>query len=253
LFRLTGFVVKIEQPSSSQGSIEGEVLTDDTGVRFKQDLTSFERQSDAPPTMSDRTVFLREFLRGPLRMASVVPSSPALAGQMVSALPEYGDPVVVELGPGTGAVTEAIQRRLAGRGRHISIELSAPLTTHISQRFPAVDTVNGDATILPAVLRARGLPHADHIISGLPWSAWNDQTLMDTLAATLNPAGVFVQCAFACTRWAPPARRLLTRMRTAFGEVLIARTVWRNLPPAFVYVCRRPRVSIPAGAQTSRF
>ena len=55
--------------------------------------------------MSEHALFVREFVRSPLRTASIVPSSSRLAEQMVAALPAEGDPVVVELGPGTGAFT----------------------------------------------------------------------------------------------------------------------------------------------------
>jgi phosphatidylethanolamine/phosphatidyl-N-methylethanolamine N-methyltransferase len=60
--------------------------------------------------------FFREFVRAPLTVSAVTPSSPALAEVSTAAVPHTGSPVVVELGPGTGSFTQAIQRRLAGRG-----------------------------------------------------------------------------------------------------------------------------------------
>ena len=69
-----------------------------------------------------------------------------------------------------------------------------------------------------------------------------------------TPAGVYTQFTYAWTRWAPPGRRQLAQLRTAFDEVLIARTVWRNMPPAVVYVSRRPRtpaVTVPDLARSA--
>lgn len=189
---------------------------------------------------AELAVFLREFVRSPLRTASVVPSSPRLAEQLIAAVPASGDPVVVELGPGTGIVTSAIQDRLRGRGRHIAVELNPAMSAHVARRCPEVEVVTGAAADLPTILADRGLDGADHIVSGLPWSAFTT-TLVDTIAAALSPDGVYTQFTYAWTRWAPPARRQLGQLRQAFDEVVTTRTVWRNLPPAVVYISRRPR------------
>jgi phospholipid N-methyltransferase len=61
------------------------------------------------------------------------------------------------------------------------------------------------------------------------------------VAGSLSPGGVFTQFAYTWTRWAPPARQYLRDLHTTFEEVVLSRTVWRNLPPALVYLTRRPR------------
>ncbi len=63
--------------------------------------------------MSDGRVLFREFLRAPTRTATLTASSDALVAAMIAPLPLDGDPVIVELGAGTGRVTDALQRRLA--------------------------------------------------------------------------------------------------------------------------------------------
>ncbi|WP_255375591.1 class I SAM-dependent methyltransferase [Saccharomonospora sp. CUA-673] len=156
---------------------------------------------------------------------------------MLTALPEGGDPVVVELGPGTGAFTEPIQRRLDGRGRHIAIELNPTMSEHLARRCPNVEVVTDVADNLPAVLADRGLSGADYVVSGLPWSAFTG-SLIDTIAGAMSPAGIYTQFTYTWTRWAPPAKRQLHELREAFDDVAITPTVWRNLPPAFVYVSR---------------
>lgn len=202
--------------------------------------------------VSEQALFLREFVRGPLRTASIVPSSSGLAEQMVAALPDDGDPVVVELGPGTGVFTAEVQRRLAGRGRHIAVELNERMVHHVSRRCPGVEVVTGSAADLPEILVARGISGADHVISGLPWSAFTGP-LVDTIAGSLAPTGVYTQFSYAWTRWAPPARRQHAQLRRAFDEVVVTRTLWRNVPPAFVYLSRRPRspASVPTPQRTA--
>ncbi|MGW4033164.1 class I SAM-dependent methyltransferase [Streptomyces sp. NPDC004838] len=195
--------------------------------------------------MSETVLFAREFLRSPLRTASLIPSSARLVERLVAAVPERGEPVVVELGPGTGPATEAIQRRLAGRGRHIAIELNERLATHLVQRFPRAETVTGSAWELPRILADRGLRTADVVVSGLPWSAFtgpHGRALVPRIASVLSESGVYTQFTYAGVHWAPPSRRRFAQLREEFEEVVASRTVYRNLPPALVYSARRPRV-----------
>ncbi|MBB5781690.1 class I SAM-dependent methyltransferase [Nonomuraea jabiensis] len=190
----------------------------------------------------ERGRFLWEFVKSPLRTASVVPSSAWLAERMVAGVPERGDPVVVELGAGTGAFTSAIQRRLAGRGRHVVVELNERFADGIAQAYPSVEVVCDDVTHLPELLAERGIGPVDVMVSGLPWVAYaGEPPLIQSISRALAPAGVYTQFAYNWTRWAAPAQRLLGDLRTEFEEVVTSTTVWRNLPPAVVYVARRPR------------
>jgi phosphatidylethanolamine/phosphatidyl-N-methylethanolamine N-methyltransferase len=111
--------------------------------------------------------FLLEFLRDPLTVGAVAPSGTALAGAATATVPRTGSPVVVELGPGTGT----IQRRLAGRSRHIAVEVNSRFARRLAARHPGVDVVTTDAADLAAVLAQRGLDRADVVVSGLPWAA----------------------------------------------------------------------------------
>lgn len=192
--------------------------------------------------------FLREFVRDPMSVGAVAPSGAALAEVATAAVPRAGSPVVVELGPGTGAFTRRIQERLPRAGRHIAVELNARFAGRLAVAHPAVDVVVADATDLRRVLAGRGLGRADVIVSGLPWAAFGEQAQGDILAevvAVLPPDGVFTTFAYVHARWAPPAQRLLRSLRSRFDEVVVSRTVWANVPPALVYVCRRPVA--PAG------
>ncbi|MET7394968.1 methyltransferase domain-containing protein [Dactylosporangium sp. NPDC005572] len=189
--------------------------------------------------------FFVEFVRDPLTVGAVAASGPALATVSTAAVPRTGAPVVVELGPGTGAFTDAIQRRLAGRGTHLAVELNARFAQQLAARHPAVDVVHADAAGLAALLAQRGLRSADVVVSGLPWAAFaagRQHDVLSAVVATLSPHGVFTTFAYVHTRWAPPARRLLQSLRSRFDEVVVSRTVWANVPPALVYYCRRPGV-----------
>ncbi len=194
---------------------------------------------------ADTGRFVREFVRDPLHTASVAPSSPALAAAMTLPLPAAGEPVVVELGPGTGAFTRAIQERTGGRARHVAVELNPGWAQLLQRRYPQVDVVRADVRELPRLLAERGIPRVDAVVSGLPWVAYapgpDGRGLHAVIVDALAPAGVFTQFGYSWTRWAPPARRQLADLRAHFAEVATSRTVWRNLPPAVVYTASRPR------------
>ncbi|MEU3623611.1 SAM-dependent methyltransferase [Amycolatopsis coloradensis] len=192
----------------------------------------------------DGLLFLGEFARRPLKTAAIAPSSPALAAGMVAPVPESGQPVVVELGAGTGSFTKAIQHKLRGRGRHVAIELNPKLADLLRHRYPGVDVVCADATELPSVLEQRDLGPVDVVVSGLPWVSFPTEagrSLATSVADSLSPNGVFTQFTYSWTRWANPARTRLQALRERFEEVVVSTTVWRNLPPAAVYVARRAR------------
>ncbi|MFD8075523.1 class I SAM-dependent methyltransferase [Streptomyces sp. NPDC059718] len=187
--------------------------------------------------------FLWEFLRSPLTVGAVAPSGRSLAQVVTAPVPSAGHPVVVELGPGTGAFTTTIQRRLAGRGRHLAVELNERFAERLALTHPGVDVARADARDLASVLAARGLDAPDVIVSGLPWAAFASRDQRDVLAAvtsTLPAHGAFTTFAYVHARWTGPARRLIRSLRSQFDEVVVGRTVWANLPPALVYHCRRP-------------
>ncbi|ROO87247.1 phospholipid N-methyltransferase [Actinocorallia herbida] len=187
--------------------------------------------------------FLREFAHDPRTVGAVAPSGPALARAATAVVPGTGSPVVVELGPGTGAFTGPIQRRLAGRGRHIAVEVNVRFARRLAVSLPGVEVVHADASDLAEVLARRGLGRADVVVSGLPWAAFTGDrrhAVLSAVVASLPPHGVFTTFAYVHARWMPPARRLHAELRSRFDEVVVGRTVWANLPPALVYYCRRP-------------
>jgi len=188
------------------------------------------------------SAFLREYLRHPLRTAAILPSSPGVARNMAAAVPTEGDPVVVEIGPGTGAFTGEIQRRLGGRGRQIAVELNDRFAAQLRTRFPGVDVVTGDGVRLRQILDGRGLDYADVIISGLPHALFSQslqRRFMDAFRRSLAPDGTLVAHAYVHAAWWPPARHFRRLLETGFGKLAVDNVHWTNIPPVFVYRASR--------------
>jgi phospholipid N-methyltransferase len=183
--------------------------------------------------------FIREWLRHPLRTAAILPSSPRVAREMASAVPLHGDPVVVELGPGTGVFTAEIKRRLGGRGRQLAVELSDTFAAQLRQRFPGVEVITGDAVRLREILDEHGLDDADVIISGLPHALFGrvlQQRFMDAFKSCLAPDGKLVAHAYVHAAWSPPSRHFRRLLEAGFGELSVGKVHWTNIFPVFVYI-----------------
>ncbi|GII58049.1 methyltransferase [Planotetraspora thailandica] len=188
--------------------------------------------------------FFSQFLRAPATTGAVAPSSRRLSSAVCVPVPERGNPMVVELGPGTGPFTAEIQRRLGGRGRHVAVEINPRFAGPLAAAHPGVEVVVDDAARLPKLLTDRGVASADVIVSGLPWAAFSDShqsTLLRAVVDALSPGGAFTTFSYMHARVLPPALRFRSALSSAFEEVVPGRTVWRNIPPAFVYHARRPR------------
>ncbi|WP_366932746.1 methyltransferase domain-containing protein [Pseudonocardia sp.] len=194
--------------------------------------------------MSETREFLTAFLRRPTTMGAVAPSSERLATVLASVVPTAGSPVVVELGPGTGAVSAVIAERLPPGARHLAVELDADLVAYLRRTRPELEVVHGDARELGKVLVEQGVDRVDAVICGLPWALFDDATQAEILAEisrAIGTTGAFTTFAYLHGMALGAARRFRSTLRGAFEEVLVSATVWRNVPPAFVYVCRRPR------------
>jgi phosphatidylethanolamine/phosphatidyl-N-methylethanolamine N-methyltransferase len=191
-----------------------------------------------------RRAFLAAALRNPAQVGAVVPTSDAMAELLTRIVPRSGAPVVVELGPGTGAVTGVIDDRLDPRARHIAVELDPEMAAYLQRTHPGLEVIEGNAIKLGALLAENDVEHADAVVSGLPWSLFDDETqglILGQIADLIGPTGAFTTFAYRHGLLLSAARRFRRALHETFEEVLVTATVWRNVPPAFVYVCRRPR------------
>ncbi len=186
--------------------------------------------------------FLAEFLRHPLTTGAIAPSSRYLSRQMVADMGLAEASVVVEYGPGTGAFTGEILKHLKSGATFFAIEKNGALLTRFRRRFPQVRVFEDSAANVEAMLRELGAGAVDAIICGLPWASFgNDlqETLLKATAAVLRHGGRFATFAYLQGLLLPSGQAFKRRLHRHFSAVRTSRTVWRNLPPAFVYRCTK--------------
>lgn len=190
--------------------------------------------------------FLARAARQPTTVGAVLPTSSHVASAMAAVLSTRGTPIVVELGPGTGALSEAIRHRLPEGGRHLAIEVDTELAGYLRASKPWLEVIEGDATNLRALLNAEGITEVDAVISSIPWTllpAQQQQRVLEAAGSVLKPDGVFTAITYLTTLWRANTAAFIRSLHASFDEVLPRSTIWRNVPPARVYVCRRPRNS----------
>jgi phospholipid N-methyltransferase len=183
------------------------------------------------------------FLKNPRTIGAVAPSSPFLVRQMVAGLGPASEARIVELGPGTGAMTEAIVRRLGSSARFLAVEIEPSFVEELRREYPGVDCACASATELGALLQARNFGPVDHVISGLPFASLPVETsrqVLHAIAAALRPGGTFTTFQYLYAYLMPPAVTFRETARAAFGSAPTRRLVLLNIPPAWVLEWTRP-------------
>ena len=186
--------------------------------------------------LTDSSLFLREWLVNPQRTGAVAPSSPKLAAAMARWLPSDPESYVLELGPGTGAVTEALIERGLREDRLVAIENNPKLARLLHKRFPRAHIITGDAWDLDGLLREHAEPieSVGAVISSLPlvnFPPEQAERLAEKIRTVLEPQGTWVQYSYHIHK-----RR--TRGTSRF-HLLASKIVWFNLPPARVNVYQK--------------
>ncbi|HNV82931.1 MAG TPA: methyltransferase domain-containing protein [Arenimonas sp.] len=190
--------------------------------------------------------FFRQWLKNPMGVAAISPSSPQLARQMMAELSDDTQRVI-ELGGGTGVFTQALLEFGIKPVDLLVLELNEELHQHLQKRFPEAHVVCGDAREIFNLAKPLGFAEkkSDAIVSGLGFLSMPRQSQLDIVSAAfdcLKSDGRFVQFTYGPAN--PIAREVLETLGLSSRR---ASFTWWNVPPATVYVYNR-RVSraIPA-------
>lgn len=182
--------------------------------------------------------YLKNFIRRPGETGAIVASSKELAQVITDVAQLDGAKVVVELGPGAGVFTEVISRRIAPGAAFLSVEINPEFVEATRARCPGVTVVHDSAVNTQAHLRNLGLDGCDRIICGLPWATFSEtlqDQILQTVTRILRPGGRFVTFAYRQGLLLPGGWRFRKKLENTFLRVTTTRTVWLNVPPAFVY------------------
>jgi phosphatidylethanolamine/phosphatidyl-N-methylethanolamine N-methyltransferase len=196
-------------------------------------LQTVVRAEKKPLRLDDEMQFIRSWFEKPLSTGAVMPSSKALARTMAQYVDPQASGPVIELGPGTGPVTEALVRRGVDPARLVLVEFNPDFCRLLRTRYPAATVVQGDAYRLRRLLETYVREPAAAVVSGLPLVTKPLRTRLRLIAdamGLLAPGAPFVQFTYAMV---PPIPKALSGIKAEASEL-----IWLNLPPARVWVYR---------------
>ena len=176
--------------------------------------------------------FIRSWIEKPLSIGAVTPSGKALARTMAGYVDPQSNGPVIELGPGTGPVTEALVAHGIDPARLMLVEFNPTFCRLLRPRYPAATVVQGDAYSLRASAGSYVREPAAAVVSGLPLVTKPLRTrlrLISDAFALLSPGAPFVQFTYAMV---PPIPKALAGVRPKPPSDL------DELPPARVWVYR---------------
>ena len=197
-------------------------------------MPSSVRALKKPPRLDDEVRFLRSWIEKPLHVGAVMPSGKLLARTMAQYVDAQSSGPVVELGPGTGAITNALIEHGVDQKRLVLVEYNPSFCALLRDRYPQAKVVQGDAYTLRETLWNVLSVRADAVVSGLPLVTKPMLTrvrLVRDAFAALAPGAPFVQFTYSVV---PPIPKSLPGVSTEASE-----RIWMNLPPARVWVYRK--------------
>jgi len=183
--------------------------------------------------LDDEMQFIRTWIEKPISTGAVMPSGKALARTMASYVDPQSSGPVIELGPGTGPVTEALVQHGIDPKRLILVEFDPDFCRLLRTRYPAATVVQGDAYRLRRLLGSLVREPAAAVVSGLPLVTKPLRTrlrLISDAMSLLAPGAPFVQFTYAVL---PPIPKALPGIKAEASDL-----IWLNLPPARVWVYR---------------
>jgi phospholipid N-methyltransferase len=178
-------------------------------------------------------MFFREFLKHPVMVGSIIPSSDKLIARMLKPVDWANTKLFVEYGPGVGTFCPAILERMAPDAQLIAIDTNRDFIGYLGRRITdsRFRPVLGSAADVRSIIADHGHDHADYVLSGLPFSTLPAGIGPRIAAEThdaLRPGGAFLVYQFS-----PRVKDFLVphfrRIDHAFEPV--------NIPPAQLYWC----------------
>jgi phospholipid N-methyltransferase len=177
--------------------------------------------------------FLRGFIKHPVMVGSVIPSSRTLIDRMLEPVDWANCKLFVEYGPGVGTFTEHLLQRMAPDATLIAIDTNADFTRYLRRKFAdsRLFSVTGSAADVRKIMAECGFEQADYVLSGLPFSTLPKglgPAIAEQTAEALRPGGAFLVYQFS-----PKVREYLA----PYFDRIDRGFEWVNIPPAQLFWC----------------
>jgi phosphatidylethanolamine/phosphatidyl-N-methylethanolamine N-methyltransferase len=202
------------------------------GKKIDQQIKQFELRKGI--RLDDEVRFIRSWIERPLSIGAVTPSGKVLARTMARYVDPNSTGPVVELGPGTGPITEALVEAGVDPARLVLVEFDPTFCRILRTRYPEATLVQGDAYSLRRLLETLLIQPASAVVSGLPLITKPLRMRMRLLRDAFDlmlPGAPFVQFTYSVA--SPVPKRL------GWFTAEASERIWLNIPPARVWVYRK--------------
>ncbi len=186
--------------------------------------------------MNENIEFFQAFLKNPLKVGSIAPSSPELAQKMLDEIRPDEKNVVLELGVGTGAITKFLQEIVPSKESYFGIELDKDLVKLLRKNFPELKIVRGNACDTFSIYQKNGFGKVGYIICCLPFVSMPNEIgerILKEVDRFMEKGCVFRTFQYAHGYYFPSAVKLREHMRHRYGKAKKSRLIVKNMPPAF--------------------
>lgn len=180
----------------------------------------------------EKIFFLLKFFYKPGQIGSVTPSSNYLARKMVGSVPWHAVNHLAELGAGTGAITKHIKKAARNETKILLFEKDPYMFKALKEAYPDFIILQNTMGLHEALTR-EGIDHLDCIISGLPFFNFPHAyrtALLEQIVASLRDDGLFIAFQYSLQ---------MKKQLSFYFDIDEIKFVPINIPPAFVYVCRK--------------
>lgn len=186
--------------------------------------------------MNENFQFLQAFLKNPLKVGAIAPSSPELAAKMIEGITPNEDNVVLELGVGTGAITKFLQDVIPNKNSYLGIELDKNLVKTLNRNFDELKIVTGNACDAYSIHKKSGLGKVGYIICCLPFVSLPNEVgerILMQVDRFMQKGCTFRTFQYAHGYYMPSAIKLREFMRNHYGKSRRSRLIVKNVPPAY--------------------
>ena len=191
--------------------------------------------------MNENIEFFQAFLKNPLKVGAIAPSSPELAQKMLKGLVPNEENIILELGVGTGAITKFLQEIVPNEKSYLGIELDKDLVKSLKKNFPYLKIIRGNACDAFSIHQKSGFGKVEYIICCLPFVSIPNEVgeiILAEIDRFMEKGCVFRTFQYAHGFYFPSAIKLREHMRDRYGKAQKSRLIVKNVPPAYTLTWR---------------
>lgn len=173
---------------------------------------------------------------------AICPSSRKLVKTIIEAAQLEDKKHIVELGPGTGVITKAIIENKQPNATYFGLDINEAFIENISDTLSGAVIYHDSAEAIQKYLNINGIEKTDCIISSLPWANFKppfQKKLLETLYENLSENGLLITYAYNLGLYFAKGKEFKTALSEKFSSVETSKTIWTNIPSAFVYKAKK--------------